>query len=645
MAEEDMIFGKNRHLFGGIEPSNLKAFTAEAQGGVIYLTAELPDDTIVDGQTLCTVAGAVIRCSTTGYPKNEFDGELFADISRSSSIIDTAHSASDPVYYAAFPYTTQGVYNRNIANRASINTPESLKSITAVNSMDTTTGTSCVVTLKVEPYYPTTLSGIMIRYSTDGYPESADDGTLLEDITSITPIITVTHEGLSVGTVVYYTAFPYDSNGLYNHDSVNRASAKCKACNYLFGYDLDTTNSDPAARVTYPSDVDNANFASAHMDYDNDMFDYGGWAFEPGEYFMPRPCVLKQDGTGTVLYYLDPNDYTKKEDGSEIINFGNYSENGNSMMEWPKIYTKRWEDSDGVYHFRCSDVKLDEDYECWCNYDIYNAEIDHFYTGIYLSKYYNRDPNLSQSIMRSISGVTPTDASIVSPGVMADYSDNNGSGYWVGQLSDHLLIQDLLVMMGKSTDSQTIYGTGLVKGSTKANTGRMNTKGMFWGTNTGYIGVKVFGMEDYWGNYGQYIDGINAKGYSNDLTYKITPGTKDGTTTTGYNTNISKLYDLYHQYTINGTNYKYVQYYISKMVTYPYGRLPYYDTVGSASTYECDFLNSQAYNSSYAGYGCYCVIGGNVGVGDSAGAFFYHFFSYDVTPSYVSSRLSCRPAA
>ena len=29
-----------------------------------------------------------------------------------------------------------------------------------------------------------------------------------------------------------------------------------------------------------------------------------------------------------------------------------------AMMEWPKIYTKRWEEN-GIYHFRCSDTPQD----------------------------------------------------------------------------------------------------------------------------------------------------------------------------------------------------------------------------------------------------------------------------------------------
>lgn len=46
-------------------------------------------DTIINGQTLCTVAGAVIRRSTTGYPETEFDGTLVATITANGSIYDT----------------------------------------------------------------------------------------------------------------------------------------------------------------------------------------------------------------------------------------------------------------------------------------------------------------------------------------------------------------------------------------------------------------------------------------------------------------------------------------------------------------------------------------------------------------------------
>ena len=65
MAEEDLIFGKNRHFFGGIEPSNMLAFSAVfvAQYGGVMIAATLPNDTVVNNQTLlsgiCTLWNAL----------------------------------------------------------------------------------------------------------------------------------------------------------------------------------------------------------------------------------------------------------------------------------------------------------------------------------------------------------------------------------------------------------------------------------------------------------------------------------------------------------------------------------------------------------------------------------------------------------
>lgn len=47
----------------------------------------------------------------------------------------------------------------------------------------------------------------------------------------------------------------------------------------------------------------------AYMNFETGVFNYGGWE---NAFFMPKPCMLKYDGT--VDYYLDPNDYTKRVD-------------------------------------------------------------------------------------------------------------------------------------------------------------------------------------------------------------------------------------------------------------------------------------------------------------------------------------------
>jgi hypothetical protein len=63
-------------------------------------------------------------------------------------------------------------------------------------------------------------------------------------------------------------------------------------------------------------------------------FDYGSWA---NAFFMPRPCMVGFDGE--VKYYLKPNDFTKKLDGTPSHNNDlNYP--GNVMIEFPKIWYK-----------------------------------------------------------------------------------------------------------------------------------------------------------------------------------------------------------------------------------------------------------------------------------------------------------------
>lgn len=126
MAEEDLIFGQKRHLFGGIAPGNMRKFEFRSPinheqigDSTGQLIAVLPDHTVIDGQVVCSVAGAVIRRKRNGYPINEFDGEKVADISTSQilKIKDYAIESAQAWYYSAFPYSTQGVYNRNSENR------------------------------------------------------------------------------------------------------------------------------------------------------------------------------------------------------------------------------------------------------------------------------------------------------------------------------------------------------------------------------------------------------------------------------------------------------------------------------------------------------------------------------------------------
>ena len=575
MAEEDIIYGKNRHFFGGIEPSNMVAFSGdfvEDAGNVISITVTLPSDTVIDGQTLCTVAGAVIRRKITNYPTDEFDGDLVATITSSTTFSDTSVEANGTYYYSAFPFTTQGVYNRNTANRFVVNEPQPMEKFDAKSHWDSSSDT---VTIEIEATLPAGVAGAVIRKSTVSYPVDENDGELFQNITSSN---TYTDEDVELGVTYYYSAFPYTSTGAYNRSESNRASATARKRDYLFGYDIALNTADPEDRVTYPSDVDNHGFTPAKMTFGG-SFNYGGWNFAPGEKFMPRPCMLASNGT--VSYYLNPDDYTKKSTG-EGSDVASTSFDGNAMVEWPKIYTKRWE-SDGVYHFRCSDVQEDDDWECWSNYDRSNNQIDHFYTPIYFGSHVSNK-------LRSISGQSCIDNQNATTEI--NLAKANGEDWYTEVLADRLLIQDLLVMMGKSTNCQTVYGFGRVSTSGNANSGLMNNKGMFWGANNKNDGVKVFGMEHFWGNMYRRTAGWMLVNGTQKV--KLTRGTHDGSTASDYNTT-GNGYISVSDSTITGSSGGYIK----GMKIEAYGRLPK-TLSGSSSSFEADGVYYSNSGTTYA---------------------------------------------
>ena len=318
-------------------------------------------------------------------------------------------------------------------------------------------------------------------------------------------------------------------------------------------------------------------------------------------------------------------EYTKKVDGS-ASKVADTSFGGNAMMEWPKIYTKRWEEN-GVYHFRCSDVPQDDDWDCWCNYDRQNNQIDHFYTPIYFG-------SLVSGKLRSISGAANSVSTTAANEIA--YAKANGNDWYTEVLADRLLLQDLLVMMARSTECQTAFGYGRCKSPTSGNKtvvpGAMDTKGMFWGSDDQTSGVKVFGMENVWGNLWRRTAGwINANGTQK---VKLTRGTHDGSTAADYNTDGSGYISVANA-TPNGISGGY----IDTMKTEAYGRLPV-TANGSSSTYEADgmwFNNSQV---------DYAFVGGawtnDLMVGPFC-AYLVHAASHSY--SYFGAALSCKPLA
>lgn len=397
-----------------------------------------------------------------------------------------------------------------------------------------------------------------------------------------------------------------DSTGKEIVDSLKdiKNAIKSKETATIYGIRINASEGDPSEKVQYIADA--VGMTPAHMDYTNGVFDYGSWE---NAFFMPRPCMLKYDGT--VDYYLDPSDYSKREDGVTPSDVANTAYAGNAMMEWgqhgKKIWYKIVPEGNGTgASIYIADEKVDSGYKAYSFINKNNRLVDHFYTPCYFG-------SIIDEKLRSLSGVSGAsrckNKNATAERTAAKLNNPTGVDIWDFECyADNQLITFLLWLMGKSTDVQTVFGQGLnTNGSDAVNdafvSGQHDDKGLFYGTNSGAAAtytnaVKVFGMENFWGfMWRRELGYVNVTG---TLKYKMTAGTADGSTAEDYVvSNTGSDYDGYKTGealpSASGT-------YISEM-TYNEDAMTPTAASGTATTHYCDGLwtNLTAVCFSYHG--------------------------------------------
>lgn len=454
------------------------------------------------------------------------------------------------------------------------------------------------------------------------YPESIEDGTLVLTCAVKNKFKTVPYvDEQEDAANWYYRAFPISTNGGISKSILNRFDY------WHFGLCIDENNAIESESVSYLEGYDNADYEKLRMIFDannnieNNHLDWGSWENAP---FMPRPCMLRNDGT--VDYYLNPDDYTLKENG-EASDVSNTECEGNAMLEWSPVFmkvkrvtTEASEDgtvpaTSKLYMYFCSE-KFDDEYECWSCKKSDGNYADHFYTAIYEGSIINgKLRSLSTNALPSVN---------ISGGLAAciNYAGQNGKGWGIDTWSDWDLIRCLGVLVTKRLNSQAAIGFG----GTSCNcmkTGTSNKKGMFWGSlqaqNT--YNVKFFGMENPWCHNWKYCAGIILPD-GKTIHVKNTFSTIDGSSIEGYNdtgvgyTNTGlKIPSNGYIKSIQGN---------SKCITAP-------AVVGSSDT---TYYSDYAYTGSTG-----CLIGGDGNFASSCGV-----FSWDssLAPSY--SHAACGSA-
>lgn len=407
--------------------------------------------------------------------------------------------------------------------------------------------------------------------------------------------------------------------------------------NVIYGFHIDGDESDYDAKITYLQDA--VGMTPVHMDFSSQTFNWGSWG---NAFFIPKPCMLKYDGT--VDYYLNPMDYTQKEDGTQS-DVANTAYEGNAMMEWgqngQRIYYKivpEGEDfsSASVY---IANYQADPDYKDYAFRGKTGKLLDHFYTPCYFGTIVNDG---TKDILRSLSGQSGANrCKNKTAAVERTMAQANGEAWDLECYADIILIQLLLILMGKSTHTQKVFGEGLhTSGSDAVNdafvTGQHDKKGLFYGTNSGAAAtytnaVKVFGMENWWGYMWRRFNGlVNVNGLEK---YKMTYSMLDSSTVTDYA--ISTSASAYDGYISGSTLPAASGTYIQKMA-FDENQYAPITAAGTSTTDYCDGLwtNNSQVDFAYRG--------GASAAGALVGAF---YLDLDVAASRAGWHVGAAPAA
>lgn len=375
------------------------------------------------------------------------------------------------------------------------------------------------------------------------------------------------------------------------------------ACYKVFSVIIDFSMSNPDTMCTYADDAEGMTGGSSE------------W-WNQAIYSTLRNCLLG-DG-GQLLGYLKKDNLTQYEDGTNapITTIGN-----DVMLEIPQRvgYSIEWLDSQKL-KVSVTDHPSDEAF----NYDAFSLDSYNDCDKIYIGTYKGTQ---SGDKIYSSSGKTVKVSQTID--TFRTQCRNRGAGYQQRTYASVKLMQCLLIIFYKGLNSQANCGYGYVASGHSAgvSTGGTNSYGfmseVIKSTNPSYMTdqnhqVKCFGIEDFWGNYWEFVDGLCSDASRNVLT--CTCAKDFDTDGTGYDNNG------------NGGVSANIGNYMSRPQGGSKAGFTAQTVAGSDSTYFCD------YAALYAS--CLAFFGGSWDDASSAGAFQLNVHvAFDLSSASVGCRL------
>ena len=274
-------------------------------------------------------------------------------------------------------------------------------------------------------------------------------------------------------------------------------SGATRFVNKLFKYSVIVDNGkvqDPAS-VEYADDC--SDFEPMTMSANGILYE-GGWANNV-LLDMFKPCVIAPD-SDEPTYYLNKNNLSQKEDGTPAVLTG---EDGDVMVEvsgplYGKIVNFGSKVKISIMNYRESDS--------FCFHDIGGVIKPKIYRGRYKAGVTADNAN----VLRSISGIAPLVN--VTRAQCRERAINRGNGYHQNNVYMLFLWQAMYLLLFKNRNSQIALGQGITKGTgislTGQNCGSTDDKPWIFGNQTQTDSVVFLGVEDFYGNIWEYVDGI-----------------------------------------------------------------------------------------------------------------------------------------
>lgn len=372
----------------------------------------------------------------------------------------------------------------------------------------------------------------------------------------------------------------------------------------VYGVRIDTTNTNPVTSVSYIEGTDSFDMSKGSTDWDTKPL-----------FRTIKPCIMVN---GNVTTYLNPNNFAQSTSGNAVDISANST--GDVMIEFGKGGYKFVRNGNYLEIYVTDNPNAKDQGYVYHPFS-YSTEgdCDHFWWGAYLAS------TSSTSLLRSVSGAVPlTNISLVSS---RNAARSRGAGYELPNFFQLLWIQILYVVKYGALNSQATLGGGYTYSLNTApiGTGTTNTMGMNYGTPGEYNShVKLFGIEDFYGNCKIPIDGMQYA--TNYILYVNYPGYNGGyqDIVEGYKF-ILPIGDI----TTEGAH----TYIKSVQGTNETGFITAKDTAADQFTYYTDTPNVR--NNS-------CVyFGGSYNSAERAGVFHLEFVGYFTQPEVsLSARLS-----